>query len=343
MENIQWTSSRVNKLYKLDKVIKSRQTLLNSEEKGEIPKAGRINRGRTKVRVWKTCQLPEIGKKFGFLTPPKEKEIITVYTSKGGVLKSTFSYNLARMLALNGIKVIIIGLDIQLSVTEMIDPVVTFDSLEDYDDEIFGLYHLVTKSKKIQEVIKKTDLPTLDYIPETPELNALEKKLRNELRREYFLSDNLIPCLSDYDVIIFDNSPSWSCLIENSLTAASHVLSPIACDVNSYRALRQHVEFLSSFTESMKINWKNFKLIPTLLEKTKLSQQIYGTYTTEYIKDIVAIPIRRSVQGNESSLLGISAIEYDPQSNLAQDYYELISDVWNSIIEKKAVALSEKS
>lgn len=329
-----WTSTEISKLFKLSQKVKSRQTIFNAEEKGDIPKAKRIERGTTKVRIWETKQLPKIGEKFGFLEKPSQQQIISVYTSKGGVLKSTFAHNLGRVLALNGIKVLIIGLDIQLSITEAIIPSIELESLEDYSDQIYGLYHFLYKNVPLSEIIRKTELPTLDYIPETPELNALEKALRHEVRKEYVLHDKVVPELKEYDVVIFDNGPSWSCLIENSLTASKHVISPIGCEINSYRALKQHFDFILSFQKSMHLIWDNILLIPTLLEKSKLSQQIYAAYLTEYPREMLAIPVRRSVKGNEAGLLGISVLEHDSQSPLAQDYYDLFSALWSRVLNK---------
>ncbi len=328
----EWTSTKIAKLFKSSNKLKNRQTLFNAEEKGEIPKASRTSRGRTQVRIWEPKQLPEIGRKFGFLEPPAMQQIISVYTSKGGVLKSTFAHNFGRVLAINGIKVLLIGLDIQLSLTEAIMPAISIDSLEDINNEIYGLYHYFFENVPLKKIIQHTELPTLDYIPETPELNALEKSLRNENRREYFIKDRLVPKLDDYEVIIFDNSPHWSCLIENALAASNHIISPIGCEINSYRALNQHNAFIKAYRENMHIQWDNFILLPTLLEKTKLSQQIYGAYLTDYAKEVIATPIRRAVTGHEASLLGISVIEHDVSSPLASDYFDIIQTIWPRII-----------
>jgi chromosome partitioning protein len=327
-----WTSTAISKLFRINDRYKSRQTLLNAESRKEIPEARREKRGNTEVRVWSTNQLPEIGKKFGFLTPPKEQLIISTYTSKGGILKTSISHNISRVFALNNIKTLVIGLDIQLSITESLQPSQTIDSLDDYtSDNSFGLYHYLKNEIPLDKVIKKTDIPTLDYIPETPELNALEKLLRHTTRKEYFLLDNLIPHLNTYDVIIFDNSPSWNCLIENALTASNHIISPIGCEIGSYRALMQHLEFIDSFKKAMKLNWQSKLLIPTLLEKTKISQQIYGSYLNEYGDLVVPTPIRRSVKGHEASVLGISVIEHDSSSPLASDYYDMITSLWSNM------------
>lgn len=335
MEKIHWSSSDLHKLFRLDERIKSRQTLFNAEERGEIPKADRIPRGSTSVRQWRLEQLPEIGARYGFLSRPKKQEIICIYTAKGGVLKTTLAYSLARMLALNGIKTIIVGLDIQCSITDIAIPPQQFESLEESDTRPLGLYHFLYEKQSIASVIQKTTLPTLDIIPETPDLNILEKKLRLEPRREYLFKDRLLNELNNYDVIIFDNGPSWNQLIENALTAAKTVISPIGCDIGAYQALQTNLATLEEFKQAMHLKWDNFLLVPTLLEKSKLSQQIYGAYLNQYNDRVIPSPIRRGVKGQEALLLGRSAIEHDVASPLAQDYYELMQELWKRINAKE--------
>lgn len=324
----EWTSTGITNLFRLSNVA-SKQTLFNAEEREEIPKAKRINRGSTQVRMWTADQLPDIGKKIGFLKKPQTQQIICIYTSKGGVLKTTFSYNLARILALNGINVLIVGLDTQLSITEAISPILQIESLQECKEHL-GLYHFL-KGKSIKETIYPTDLRTLSYVPETPELSIMEKEMRSANRKEYVILDKVLPLLTDFDVVIFDNSPSWSSLIENALVASGHIISPIGCEINSYRALKQHMQYTTEFASNMKLCWKNFFLAPTLLDKTTLSQQIYGTYLNEHPKNLLPFPIRRSVKGHEASLLGVSVIEHESTSTLAQDYYDLVKNLWDKI------------
>lgn len=328
MEKSGWTNSDIHKLFRLDA---SRQTVLNAEERGEIPKADRIARGRNQVRLWRIEHLPQIGEKFGFLKKPTRQEVICIYTAKGGVLKSTLAYSLARILGLNGIKTLVVGLDIQCSITELALPQKQVETLDDLDPDL-GLYHVIREGAPLSDVIKRTPLPTLDILPETTGLNVLEKFLRNEPRREYVLQEKIVkPLQGKYDVIIFDNGPSWNQLIENALTAATTVISPIGCDLGTYQALATNLSTLNEFQEAMKLEWENFILVPTLLEKTKLSSQIYGAYLNKYGDKVTHTAIRRAVKGQEALVLRQSAIEYDPTSPLAQDYYEVTEEIWDRI------------
>jgi chromosome partitioning protein len=331
VEKTYWTSTDIRKLFRLKDRI-SPQTLLNAEEKGIIPKANRVSRGKVEVRQWHIEQIPYIGAEFGFLSPPKSQIRICVYAPKGGVLKTTFGFNLARVFALNGIKTLVIGLDpIQASITNYTLPRKSVESLDELKDETVGLYHYLFEKHAIESVIQQTSLPTLDVIAETPELSHLELKLKMATRREYFFREKLIPALKDYQVILFDNNPGWSQLVENSLTAANVVITPMGCDIESYKAIDKNLSILFSFHEEAKIGWNHFFQIPTLIEKNNLSQQIYAAYVNNYSSSLIPFPIRRSIKGQEARAFNQCALEHEPNSELSQDYYDAITEIWSRI------------
>lgn len=331
MEKI-WTPMELTKLFRIKK---AKTSLFRDEAQSIIPKAERVARGKSLVRAWKKSDLPALGKIYGFLKFPEKNQIISIYTAKGGVLKTTFSYNLARILALNGIKTLIIGLDVQCSITDLLTPTSEIDSIEEIV-LLPGLYEAARNKNDweidIKNVIQKSDLPTLDFIPESINLNLLDQKIRDEKKREHFLSKLIYPLKEKYNVIIFDNAPSWNFLIQNSLVAANIVISPIGCDIGTYKSVSQNIGIINDFKKDMDISWSKFIVIPTLLEKTKLSIQIEAQYKTMYPEIITNTSIRRTAKGQESILKGASIIETEPTSPLANDYYEIITEVWEKIL-----------
>lgn len=343
-----WTPNEVIKLYRIEK---AKTSLYRDEASGLIPQAKRIKRGKSEVRIWGHRDLPEIGKHHGFLSQPTDNKIISVYTPKGGVLKSTISLNLARMLALNGIKTLVVGLDVQCTVSHNLTrDAEKIDSLDDIQD-LHGLYE-ASKPKEeggctIEDTIYETDLPTLFYIPESSNLNLLEQRIRDENRREHFIERLIKPLKKEFKVIIFDNSPNWNFLIQNSLAAATDVICPIACDIETFRSLTQNIQMINDFKTTMELEWLNFILIPTKVERTKLSTQIEAQYRTLFPELITAGSIRVAAKGQESSLEKLSVIEYDASSQLAEDYYEISKDIWNRInprnLKRNEVSRSEAS
>jgi chromosome partitioning protein len=320
----------VEKIFHLKEKINSRQTLLNLEERGEIPKAQRLSRGKNgkiQQRFWSAADLVGIGEKIGFLPKPTKQHRIVFNISKGGNLKTSQAYNWARMMALSGIKVLAIPLDIQKSFTKLLSNEAEVEDISQVQEEGLGLYHLLFEGAPLEEVVQKTDLPTLDFIPETSELNILEKRLRMENRKEYVFADRLMPKLKDYDVVLFDTAPSFSSLIENAITTATEIVSPVGCEVGSYQVLEDYLAILNEFFEVMQIEPEHY-LIPVLLDKNKISQQIYSAYVSRYSDKIIATPIRRSVVAQEAAVLQQSVFEYSPDSPLAGDQYEAITEFW---------------
>ncbi len=329
-----WTARDLIRLYRMDR---TKTSIYRDEAEHIIPAAQRIKRGKTQVRVWPLAILPEIGKKYGFLVCPDSTKVISVYSPKGGVLKSTFSFNLARVLALNGINVLVIGLDVQGTVSTNLKMFDEKDSLENITEikDIKGLYE-ASRSKLnggclLEETILDTNLPNLKYIPESSNLVHLEQKIRDESKREYFLDRLIKPIKKMFNVIIFDNSPNWNFLIQNSLVTATDVICPIACDIETYRSLTQNIQMISEFKNKLELNWNSFILISTKLERTKISTQIDAQYKNLFPELITPFSIRSTAKGQESSLSKISAIEYDPESGLADDYYAVIQEIWAKI------------
>lgn len=281
-------------------------------------------------------EIPSLASKYGFLKKPSSQKVISFYTAKGGVLKTTLAYEFSTILALNGIKVISIGLDLQCSLTDLFFPFQDNpDSIESFQRPL-GLYQYLYENVSLKDIIKKTELPTLDVIPETPDLNILEKKLRDSKRREYVFSNKVINLLDSYDVIIFDNSPSWNLLIENSLTCSNNIISPIGCEIGTYQSLQTNLNVLWDFKQEMDIEWDNFFLIPTMLDNTKLSKQIYDFYKDQFSNYLLPFPIKRSIVGQESILSGVSVLEYDNSSSLSSCYRSLMTNLWKKVLSSKS-------
>lgn len=74
-----WTPKEVINLFKIEK---TKTSLYNDEEKGIIPRAKRVERGKNYIRMWDKADLPSIGSLYGFLSAPATQKIISIYTTK---------------------------------------------------------------------------------------------------------------------------------------------------------------------------------------------------------------------------------------------------------------------
>ena len=327
---------KTSKIIKLFDIKQSRSALYTAENKGIIPKSKRKKEGALYTRYWETADLPKIGENFGFLKKPTKQKIIAIYTPKGGVLKSTLTLNFARILALHNIKTLVIGLDIQGTITELLSPSIVSDETELDNPDIENLtekdlYCFATKQKTLDQVIHKTDIPTLSYIPETTNLNLLEKYIRDVTKREVYFSSSLFKNrLQQFDVILFDNSPNWNFLIQNSLSMATDVISPISCEVNTFHSISQNIQIIQSYKEEMDLDWDNFILIPTKVQNTKISKEIEARYRT-MSKLVTHNSIKMASEGDKSNLSKTSVFEMSSNSILAEEYKALVQEIWQTL------------
>lgn len=336
-----WNANEVIKLFGL----KSKTALLNAEKAGRIPEAQRDEKN---IRRWRKEDLPKIGAIYGPIERPKDFQFVSicVFTVKGGVLKTTTTYALARILALCGFKVLIIGNDPQGSITSVVmNPLNKNKSLDDlphYKDVGDVLFDDVPLALAVQ----KTDLPTLDLLPEGKSLGSIgetvisaatvavtQGKEEEVVPRHEYYSAFLNPLIKaeGYDFAIYDNGPGLGPLSENSLYASEYWITPNSCDQGSYQVFEENFNKVLGFAKRKGKTWNRIFLVPTVLENNNLSKQIHGTFLTKFPAYITASSIRRTVKAQEALSLGASPPEVFLESDIGGDFMALVMEIWNVI------------
>lgn len=331
MEEKLYSPSDVLNILRSDYTKRSLQT---AEGRQEIPEAMRVKSGKIERRKWRPSDLPAIGTKFGKFKKPETPKVVTFFTAKGGTLKTTTSFNFGRTLALHGLKVCLVGADIQESLTIMALPEQDVDDLEDFKDyqERKGLGDFFCdKLSSVSEVIYDTDLPTLKVIPENYRLTELNTWISSQTRREDVFKNKLIPELKEhFDVIIFDCSPNWNALIQNSLACADTVISPASIKAGTYQCFNRSIAMIEEFYAAINRE-PNIIVVPTLKKNTVLANQIAGAMASDYAKEITRTEIREVVAGEEANIKGLTVFESSPKSTLSSDYFELFQEIWTRI------------
>ncbi len=287
-------------------------------------------------KAYQLEHLAEVGALAGFLQKPERPIAASIFVTKGGVLKTTLTLNLARMAALHGLRVCVVGLDMQGDITQALgsEGPDENESLEEALrtlNSLKGLSELFVGQATLDEIIVQTEIPTLSYIPETPELVALDQSLLSRNRREYWLLENVIePLKAKFDLILMDCSPNWNRLINNALVASDVLISPIESKINNFRNLRTFRALVAEFRRDMRLNFKHVFVPTRLVASRRLSREIYDWYRSN-LDDQTATcttrSIRESIHGEEATALRLSIPEHSPSNVAAAEIRCLLAEL----------------
>lgn len=326
-----YTAAKVAKMFNL----KGTSAQIESEIKelitgNEIPewRKGRGGWG------WDSEHIVAVGRKLTSLRRPSRPLVISVFVTKGGVLKTTLSLNLARWLALNDVKTLVLGLDLQGDITSALGHTPAAQSqdlksaLEELDHDL-GLYDYFSGQTGLTDLAVKTDLETLDLIPETPELIALDQELLLKPRREYWLKEKVTtPLLKNYDVILIDCSPNWNQLITNALVASDLLISPVECRINNYRNLKMFRALVEQCRQDLNLKFQHLYVPTRLNQQRRLSREINQWYN-DHLPQCLSPSVRESTAGEEATALNLSVIEYSPDSDGGAEMKSICNSIFN--------------
>lgn len=317
-----------------------RDQIIQLEKEGRIPKSERFRRGALFQKGWEKSSLPLIADHIGFLKKVDRPMAISVFTTKGGVLKTTLSLNIARLAALHGLKTLVIGLDIQADVTTALGfgPEEEGNDLGDMImkwDRVKGLNDYFKSEIRMEEMIIDTDLENLFLIPETPELVHLGESLNNLNRREYWIKEKIVDRLKqNFDLIVMDCSPNWNRLTTNALVASDLLVSPLECKINNFRNFKVFKQFLKEFKRDMRLDLETLFVPTRFSNNRKLSLDILRWYR-ENLPNCTSVAIRDCVLGEEAVALHQSFVEHNPRHQASSEMRQVVREVFEKLNEMR--------
>lgn len=239
--------------------------------------------------------------------------VIAFANQKGGVAKTTSTYNVGAALARAGKKTLMIDLDGQASLT-------ISAGLEPYDFEHSIVSALEKDALPLEQCIHHLQ-DNLDIVTSRLELAQLEVVLIGRPVRETILRRAIDPIRSRYDYILIDCPPQLSILTINALASADQVLIPVKTDYLAYRGLEQLLDTVTEIRELVNPQLSILGVIATMYEmRVKDDREILQLLQEKY--NVIAA-VKKLAIVKKGVYDGKAVLEQAPNNEAAAEYQKV--------------------
>ena len=254
-------------------------------------------------------------------------EILSIINQKGGVGKTTTAINLAAGLALKNKKILVIDLDPQGNAT-------TGLGLSNSENSGETIYAVLNGTKKISDVIKKTQFQNLDLVSSNVDLSGLEVETAGDSRRAFILKEQIMAYLKDfegkYEYIFIDCPPSLSLLTVMALVASNSLIVPLQTEFFALEGLTQLMKTIERIKISLNSDLKIKGILLTMYDKrNKLSGQVEKEARDYFKEKVYSTVIPRNVRLSEAPSHGVPVLIYDKLCPGSKSYFNFTEEFLN--------------
>ena len=235
--------------------------------------------------------------------------IYAIYSQKGGIGKSTTTYNLGCGLAGKGKKVLLVDLDQQSNLSLMA-------GVDEVKHSLVDVFGGVSVS---DAVVECSGVDLLCATDEIMEYKGSADSLKKALQK-----------IKKYDYILLDCPPGVSGITKNALLAADRVIIPVNLDLLGLQSLKQVKGFIDGAKQINKKLVVSGILVTRYVERLQVSKktlELLGDAAKYLNCKIYKTYIRECVALREEQYFEQSIFDYAAKSAGAEDFASLTNEI----------------
>lgn len=251
---------------------------------------------------------------------------LSISNIKGGVAKTTTAATLAAGLHKRGKRVLMIDSDPQTNLSMCFT-----EEPQDGDPSLYSIYSAGAKIDDIKKEIK----PGLDLIVGDFSLCSADMEFLGKVGSLKLLGKAIKEIKDVYDYCIIDDPPNLGFLTLNSFMTSDYIVTPMAADSFSLKAIRLLKKTVDDVAEDTGKNIPVAGILLTrytdrtnvakiLAENVKAAANLLNTTVFES-------RVRQATVVQESQLVKMDLFEYAPKAPVTKDYESFINELLKRI------------
>lgn len=247
---------------------------------------------------------------------------------KGGSAKTQTAIELGYWLMKTGYKVLMVDMDHQANLTNVLTRYKPSGKRTLSDILIDG-------GPITHEDISTRDFDgegSLDYVESGLGMGRLERRLPDDIIKEYILKDALEEIRDDYDFIIIDTPPSADIAMISALVASNDILMPTKSDSFDTDGIDMVMPVISKVKSNRRLNpdLSILGILVTVYEGTNTQKDSIDYLKRTYGELVIPTPIRKCVKVIESNKACTAVQAYAPKSTSAEDYRTVFAQLFGN-------------
>lgn len=251
---------------------------------------------------------------------------LSISNIKGGVAKTTTAATIAAGLHKRGKRVLMIDSDPQTNLSMCFT-----EEQQDGDPSLYSIYSAGAKIDDIKIEVK----PGLDLVVGDFSLCSADMEFLGKVGSLKLLGKAIKESKGNYDYVIIDTPPNLGFLSLNSFMTSDYIVTPMAADSFSLKAIRLLKKTIDDVAEDV---GKDIPVAGILLTRytdrtnvAKILEENVNAAAKLLNTSVFESRVRQATVVQESQLVKMDLFEYAPKAPVTKDYEAFINELLKRI------------